>query len=178
MSDQLPNGAAPADAVLLLLLRVGALVLAGWGLLVGYAIVEAALHESSPYNEWLFAAATLFSLAAIGGVVWWLAPFLARRVARATLPASPVAPAAWGGVAIAVLGFWFMGNALAELASLPYKAMILAGIDAHSSPGANGLAFLWHQVIAEVVRLGVGSALVMYAGRIASWVARRSPQER
>jgi hypothetical protein len=155
------------DALLVRVLRVGVV-----GVVIRFLLPLEPAKLAEPDGLVVHLLALVVALA-LGATTWWLAPRLAQGARRATLPGPASAPRAWLALPFVVLGLWFAGSALADLLVLPYVATTLQAI-----AGSDQLTDrVWPNLVPSMlgvgVRFGFGLALVLAAGRLARWVARR-----
>jgi hypothetical protein len=169
------TGIDRSHASVVLLLRIGALAIAVWGLRPpgsvgdhdGLSLAQAVALE-------LVAVAVIEALA-LG--LWWFAPRLARGVTRAVRPGAP-ASVDVAATAFVALGLWFAGVAVVGLMTLPAHALVLkliaqSGGHANDYADRNVIAFL-PKIVEEGVHLAFGVALLRNAKRLSAWLARRT----
>jgi hypothetical protein len=155
------------DALLVRVLRVGVVAVVMW-----FLVPDATWKHADPGDLGIHLVKLVVALA-VGATTWWLAPRLAQRARRATLPGPASTPRAWLALPFVVLGLWFAGSALADLLVLPYVAATLKVIAAASESTDRVWPGLVPHTLGIGVRFAFGLVLLLKAGRLADRVAQR-----
>jgi hypothetical protein len=156
------------DAVLLLLLRCGAVAFGAY-LLYPLSTLFFVTDADAVRNG----AILLVVLLALAGALWWIAPRLARVAGRASPGGEAPTPRAWLVAAFVCMGLWFLGQGLADIVGLPLLDASIRATNARMGfPDASWSA-LWSNAAGEGVRIAIGLGLIAGAGRLSDWVSRR-----